>query len=222
MPPLPAVQNVIRLNAHYTIGSDTTTGSRWFFRYTGTAPDAAGLNAWCANVDSRWRTNCIALYGGNVSVTLWTAVDLSSANGAYGQFTSTAIGTRTGAAVSASTTVNCNYKINRRYRGGKPRTYFPFGTVPDMLTPQNWQNNFLGLCQAGVQGWFTDITTTQKPSSVTTLEHVNVSYYSKFDDNGHPITPGPPGWDVRPVPKVDPILGPQIQTPYGAQRKRVK
>ena len=93
----------------------------------------------------------------------------------------TRIGTREGLPNGAAVAALINFKVARRYRGGKPRIYAPWFVSSD-LTPGRltWTEAALS---AGTAGWaaFTSVLLNDAPAAMGVLEHVNVSYYEGFE-----------------------------------------
>jgi hypothetical protein len=67
--------------------------------------------------------------------------DLTSSSAGQGTGGTVAAGTRVGAELAAGTAALINMQIQRRYRGGKPRTYLPVGVAGDIVAGQ-WTTAF--------------------------------------------------------------------------------
>jgi hypothetical protein len=46
-----------------------------------------------------------------------------------------------------------NYPIKRRYRGGKPRSYYPWGTITDLAGPDKWTAAFQTEAKEHLTAW---------------------------------------------------------------------
>lgn len=145
--------------------------------------------------------------GTNNKIGLGTVLDLASSTGASGQGGITTGGTLATLAVPASTCVVVNHQIARRYRGGKPRTYCPFGTANEMNSEGTWTAAFTGNVSTSFASFLT--TALAASSGGVTLTHfVNVSYYH----NGA----------LRGTPAVDNIVQSLARQAIGTQRRRNK
>lgn len=177
MPALPNVPQVIRVVLKHTYSTDTNVVNRFYLRYSGTIPDNTAMNTLAGNVASSWTTNIAPLCGPIVSLEQVTTTDLTSTTSAQGQNTFHHPGSRTGLAVPASAAALVNLHIQRRYRGGKPRIYFPCGTSTDMANSQNWSATFLTAMLAGYNAFIAGISA---PAGMSINAQVNVSYYAGF------------------------------------------
>ena len=147
--------------------------------------------------------------------------DLSSASGGEGASGTGSVGTRGSGELPVGVCVLVNYAIQRRYRGGKPRSYFPFGIQSDLLDGSSWSGAAIAAFHAGVQGFITGMI-GQVAGSTTISDLVNVSYYDGV------ITTTPP-WRgpgfkypraLRAVPVVDTITSSAVAAKPGSQRRR--
>lgn len=57
-------------------------------------------------------------------------------------------GTRTGAELDQSAAVACSFDPDRRYRGGRPKSFAPWGVAGDLTNSQQWGSSFLASCEA--------------------------------------------------------------------------
>lgn len=226
MPALPPVPGVLKLSWRLTLGSDIDVYQRLHFAYTGTAPSDATCNLIAGASWLAYSNRLMGLY--DTSVTLEDALveDLTSPTSGSGQDLGPSPGTRAGEILPASTCLLVNYAIARRYRGGKPRTYFPMGIGGDLNTPQQWSTVFTAAVTAALDLFFADLLAiTEGGTSVSQL--VNVSYYGQlvaglpFTSVQNPITKR---WrnvpNVRTAPIVDPVLGWTANVKVGTQRRR--
>jgi len=214
MPPLPSVPNVIKIITSST-RSDAPVENIFHMSWSGSTPNSGGLASFLTDVWApAWDTVIIA-EGSTDAVTVGhEAIDLTSPTGASGSITDTASGTRTGDFAPSSAAVLASWEINRRYRGGHPRSYLPFGTAGtyEASSARLWDTSFIADVQtkmntflAAVQGH--DIGGTEYSNLV------NVSYYDKV------ITPLAPFRRVTPV--VDTITSVIVRQRICSQRRRL-
>lgn len=219
MPALPSVANVLKVQLLWSDSADVAVTSTLYFQYSGAAPSAGDLNNFCAVVcnafgaeDSLWHTS--------VDLTGATAVDLTSHSAAEGAATANFAGTSTGGPLAGGTAVVVNYKIARRYRGGKPRNYYPFGDSSKINTRQSWSAAFVAAVASGVSTAIASIIgTSVGPASIS--NHVNVSYYSGSRVVTSPTTGRARNVPIlRDAPLVDNIVSSSVQIVPGSQRRR--
>jgi hypothetical protein len=115
-----------------------------------------------------------------------------------------------------------NYLINRRYRGGRPRGYWPLGSQSDWANNQGWGSSFLSAAGGGLGAFVTGIVGLSA-GSTTLLDHVNISYYNGFTNvsYGTPTkyrrVPTP-----RTVPVIDSISSIVLSSKFGSVRRRIR
>jgi hypothetical protein len=219
MPPLPDVPNVLRCKLMFHDGGDNDVQSNFFFRYSGSLPDAStalGLATSLATAAGPFA----GLMDESTSLVAVRVTDLSSMTGGDATATATVTGNRSNAILPGGTALLVNYSINRRYRGGKPRVYLPFGVQTDLQTRQQWSAAFVATAQSGHDD-FTSAATGTTSGSCTITAHVNVSYYQGFTV----VSPGggKRAKNVstpRAVPVVDDIVHGTVSTVPASQRRR--
>jgi hypothetical protein len=125
-----------------------------------------------------------------------------------------------GASLTANDCVLRDLLIARRYRGGKPRQYWPFGVITDLQTAQVWLNAFVTACTTGFTNHTAGMTGLTWPGGQLQTE-VNVSYYQGFKVVTSPTTgrarnvPTP-----RSTPLIDAATGSRINQRIATQRRR--
>ena len=221
MPALPDVPNVLRLTAFWHIGEDLSVSNSLDFKYTGGPPSATDATALAQTASTNAATHLYPILQSNQTCDFWTCRDLASHAGAFGQSAAGSAGTGSGGILPAATCVLTNYKIGRRYRGGKPRTYWPFGTTNDLQDESTWSSTAVGNFGTHIAAWFASmIGVTEGTTEIT--EHVNVSFYSGFTSVLNPITGRTK--DVAKLrtggPVVDTIVAQTISNKPGSQRRR--
>jgi hypothetical protein len=148
-------------------------------------------------------------------------VDLTSDTASEGEFLTTHAGTRGSAFLGAGTAALVNMPISRRYRGGKPRSYWPFGVQGDLQTPNTWNSSFLTAVLGGLETYLGGIEGIVE-GSTTLGTLVSISYYHGFTAVENPIT-----GRTRDVPLVrtaaitpDVVTGLVPSTKVASQRRR--
>lgn len=220
MPALPPVAGVIKVASLFTYSGNVSCMNRYFIHYSGTAPTTAQLNTFCTSLDTGWSTNYPAVTSGDVIGTGHQAEDLSSSTGAIGAAGMSSTGTRSGDGLPKATCFGVNFQMARRYRGGKPKIFLPFGTSTDLDGTGRWKGASLSsfgsawvayINAALAAGW----------TGAGTLTHVNVSYYSGFTVVTNPITHRARNVPtLRGTPLQDLITGYSSETDVMSQRRR--
>jgi hypothetical protein len=222
VPALPVVPNVIRCDLAWAIEGDPLAVTRSYFSYINGPPSNADLTAFAAALQAECATVFTSLMADSVSLTSITLTDLSSASGAIGSNETAIVGTRGTELLPPGACAVAHYPITRRYRGGKPRNYWPFGASQDVATSGLWVPLAVTAFQNAIQAFFRVLLgTTQGTTTIT--HHVNVSYYSGFTSVQNPITHR---WrnvpTLRAAPVVDIITEDSelVGSFIGSQRRR--
>lgn len=176
MPPLPAVPGVTKVTISGTY-HDTIWENIWFTHYTGSPPGVTDLNNYAAWIESQ----VIPSYADEMSVdnevTGIKIVDLSSDTGAEYTGTVSNFGARTGDFNPANVCMVGSLEISRRYRGGHPRKYLPWGTSGTFASgsTKDWDSGFVADCTTKLATILSNLVSVVEGS--TTWDNVvNVSY----------------------------------------------
>lgn len=222
--PFPPVANVIKLAMKFTTSTDLDIICNTHFKYSSAPPVAADLNTWLSAVATAYTNSMQALVPTNVTHVQDTATDLSAATAQQAVQTHSQPGTRAGGLLPISTCVVFVGKIQRRYRGGKPRNYWPFGTESDLVDDAHWSSTALSAFGGGFSAFGSALFGTFGGLVVT--NQCNVSFYQ-----GHFAVQNGVTKRYRNVP----TLGPSPPYPYadnltaygpiatvGSQRRRLR
>lgn len=143
MAPVPSITGVIKMEVMGNIAGETVWANIFHFGQATAAIPSSVLTGFYGAIESSLN----ALYTGNmgaaVTVTEVQLTDLTSDTGARISESVDWVGGRIGISAQASACVLASYQIARRYRGGHPRTYFPFGDAALQLNPQSWDETFI-------------------------------------------------------------------------------
>lgn len=221
MPTPPPVPGVLKVLFRQSLGVDLDVITRLMFSYTGTAPtDATCLllaeQFWTAY--SNYLTPLMQVGG---SLTGCDVIDLSSDTAGSAVFTSPSAGSRSGSPLPGGAAALQNFRIARRYRGGKPRAYWPFGTASDLTDQQDWNGTFLANW---VTQWdlFIAACLAIVEAGCSISAHVNVSLYKGFATAFNPITGrtrNPPTYRAVAL-APDAILTAPLNPKVASQRRR--
>lgn len=219
MPALPSPGNVLRVQLNIGIGASIEAGSRFFVSYSGGTPNTTDLNTLSTDIADAWETAFAAEVCSSEALHGVICTDLSSDTGAEGLWSGTKSGSSGGTQLSSSVCVVVNHEIDRRYRGGRPRTYLRGGTATDLNQTNEWSTTFQSAFLADWQAFIAAVLATTG-ISITLSNIVNVSYYS-----GNTVFTTPTGRArnipvVRDTPVVDHIVDSTVALKIGSQRRR--
>jgi hypothetical protein len=221
MAALPNVAKTVQVSLVHQYGPSPDVVTRFFVQYAGTSPDPTDLDGFGDSINAAWVTNVAPSCPTVVGLIQTNLVDLNSSTGSVSERPIGASGTRTGDELPADVSVVAAYLIRRRYRGGHPRGYWPFGVQGDLSTAVEWEDasviDFLG----SVTGFFTDVLAAGW-GGAGTLTHVNVSYYEGFRVVVDPVTGRARNVPVvRTPPLRDLVTGVVVRSRIGTQRRRL-
>lgn len=205
MTPLPDVPGVLKLDLSYLVGIDATALNRLFWTYTGGPPSNSDCDLLAAHVGSAWSDQLSGMFGASTTLESVSCVDLTTLDSGEGISVSADGGTRSGGDLPGGACALIGYTIDRRYRGGKPRTYLAAGTDTDLLNRQTWTTDFIGEMNTQWPLFVAEVSAGAVGSTAFGAQ-VMVSYYS-----GTHATPSPTNPDRqvnRPVRRDTPVVNP--------------
>lgn len=209
----------VRVRMIYSDVVDNDLGNRFYLAYTGTAPSGATCATLASDIAAAYETNLVDLAGSDVTLDEVDVLDIATDSGLSGQWTGAHEGTNGTANLPVQCCTNVELGIARRYRGGKPRLYFPFGCAGNQSNAASWNGEYITAVNTQVAAFFAEIEALT-PGTITSLQHVNLSYYSGF----HNVTNS--SGRERAVPtyrdtaKSDVITGYSCKATIGSQRRR--
>lgn len=199
---------------------DPNVISRFFVKYSGTAPTQAQLVTLCGSVITAWTNDLKSLANGECELTGVTIEDLSSSTAAVASVGAAVSGTLAGGNLSGGTALVVSYEISRRYRGGHPRGYWPFGSSTTLNDAQDWTTGYVTSATSGFQAFFAAVLAAVWTGGGT-LTQVNVSYFSGFTVVTNPITHRARNVPtLRGTPVVDTVNSLIVRGHPGSQRRR--
>jgi hypothetical protein len=206
MAPLPPAAKTLKITLVHATGGDNNVENILHFKYTGGPPSSADCIGIAGAVNAQYATNLKSLLSTNYSLSAVRCLDIDSNTGAQGENDVPVLGTRVGAILPISNAVVISHQIARRYRGGHPRSYAPFGAETDLGNNQHWGATFITSCTTGWNTFAAGCITITAGTTVLTA-YASVSYYSGKTQRGTPV--------------VDTILNSQAKTRVGSQRRRL-
>lgn len=222
MTPLPPVPNVVRIRLVHSLGGSATTYTGMYLQYSSAPPSALILNELAAEIQSSYAEDCVSQLDEAYELTTVTCQDINSDLGAEGESTTPAVGSRSGTHNAVSICMVMEHAIARHYRGGKPKSFLPWGLDTDRASNITWNPSFV---TSATTQWnaFTAAIVDAGIAGFTPVSFVNVSYYSGVN------TPTfLPSGRAKQSPKlrvggpvVDAITNSAGQSRFGSQRRRL-
>ena len=217
-PPLPA-SPCFRVRCIWNEGAPGEGGVRFYLSYSGSAPTGANCTTIAGDIAAAWGSDFNGLVPNDITLNEVDVLDIATDSGLSGQWNGTQQGTRGASGLPYQVAMNVEYGIARRYRGGKPRSYFPFGVVGDLATDATWSTALVTATNTGVAAFFTAIAALSV-GSVGTLAHVNLSYYKGFTNIANSSGRERAVPTYRASATLDTITGYSAKVVLGSQKRR--
>jgi hypothetical protein len=216
--PLPA-SPCLRVRMIWNEGVAGEGGTRFYLSYAGSAPTGANCTTLAGDIESAWATDLAPLAGTTIVLNEIDVLDIATDSGLSGQWTGSSAGTRDGGGVPWQVCANVEYGIARRYRGGKPRGFWPFGLTSDMFNNATWSNAFVGDVNSGIEAFFTAVQALDV-GAVGALAHVNLSYYKGFTNIANSSGRERAVPTYKTTASLDTITGYATKVVAGSQKRR--
>lgn len=203
-----------------SVGADLTTGWHLYLGYGATPPSSANLNSLATVISTNYSAQLLSSTSTTTSLTRIECQDLADPASAIGVWTGALTGSQTGS-LAASVSMLVNFKVARRYRGGKPRVYIPTGYSAVLNNPQTWTSAFVTSYTTAFNTFVQNILNSMG-TWTPTPSHVSVSYYKGGewlpDHNGnyHRVP------TLRTTPQVDTVTARNPSSIIGSQRRRIR
>jgi len=218
VPPLPA-SPCVRVRLDYTGSATEKAGSRFYLSYAGSPPTGADCNAIALAIGNAWGTHIgpeISNYWGLSEVDV---LDIATHSGNSGNSVvgwSSSGGTNE---IPASAAINVEFDIARRYRGGKPRMFFPPADASNLGNPAQWTSGFVTGMNTAVAAYFAAVEAISV-GAVGALAHVNLSYFQGFTNHANTSGRERAVPTYRDTALVDLVTGYATKQVVGSQRRR--
>jgi len=180
VPALPAIAKMIRNEYLFSVGEDLGAKCREFWFYTGAGPSDADAVTLATTIATDFAGSGL-LNSMNEGVALIgvKVTDLTSDTAAVGEWSGSYVGTNATGSLSAAACTLESLEIIRRFRGGHPRIYWPFGYEAAAEDAQTWSDDYLAVTVGRLLSWRNDWT-TDTPATVGGVVPYAVSYYAGF------------------------------------------
>ena len=222
MPALPDVPNTLKIAFRYSTTGLLEAGNRIYYTYSGGPPTVGNLNTMATDISTAWGTNMAGMMSSDYHLIGITITDLTSSTAAEGSWSGSIVGANSGHPPGIDAAMLQNFTIARRYRGGKPRTYWPWGVAGNVNSDDvTWTSAILTTAQGAWNGFNTALLGLTGVGCTLTA-HVNVSYYKGFASVQNPVTKR---WANIPTPVTGPITpdtitGNSFRAEISVQRRR--
>lgn len=173
MAAVPPITGVVKLELSGNIAGNTDWANIFHMGQAGAAWSLAALTSLWGAINGPLESLYTGNMGAAVTVSEAKLTDLTSDTSEVLTESIDWSGTRIGISAQASACVLFNHQIVRRYRGGHPRTYFPFGDAALQLDPQSWDATFIANCATN---WATVMAAMSGYSAASAFG--TVSYFS--------------------------------------------
>ena len=215
----PPASPCVRVRLDYTQADDFLAGSRFFLGYGGGAPTAGNCQTLATDIAAAWATHLASLVSSQWTLTEVDVLDITTETGASGQAEVTDAGSDSGPGTPAQVSVNIEYDIARRYRGGKPRMFLPGPAADKLQTASQWTTAYQSSVNTGIAAFMTEIEALSI-GAMGALAHVNLSYYKGFTNitNSSGRERAVPTY--RDTALVDTVNGYATKLLCGSQRRR--
>lgn len=222
MPALPPAPDVVRVDFEFDLGGTIRAGIRQYWSFSGGPPTVANLNTLATSISGAFASDLAGLMSTDFSLIKVVVTDLTSDTAAEGSWTGSVAGANSGSSPTIDTSVLQSFTIARRYRGGKPRTYWPFGITTNLNSDRvTWSTTFLSTCASAWDSYKAALLALTG-IGITLTDHVNVSYYKGFASVQNPVTKR---WSNIPTPRtgdatIDGVTGYAFKAEISQQRRR--
>lgn len=216
--PLPDVP-CVRCRLIYTTPEGTLAGSRFYLSYSGSAPSGANCTTLAGDIAAAWGSHMAPMAHPSWALTEVDVLDIATDSGLSGQWTGTTDGSRTGTQLPPQIAANVEFDIGRRYRGGKPRMFWPPGNEADTDGGSKFTGAFLTAMNSAVDAFFTQVQALSI-GSMGSLALVSLSYYKGFTNitNSSGRTRAVPTY--RATALSDRIVNYSCKAVQGSQKRR--
>lgn len=216
-PPLPP-NPALRVRLDYIV-SEALGGSRFYVLFTGTRPSGAVCTTIAGLISTAWADWIKPMVGGANALKEVDVLDITDDLGAFGIDSTEVIGSRAGETVPNQVAANTEFDLGRRYRGGKPRIFWPAGVYADEADDSHWTSGFVTEMNAASVGFFAQVSAISTGGTILS-SHVNLSYYRGFTNIENTSGRMRAAPTYRAVALQDVVTGYATKTVLGSQRRR--
>lgn len=211
MPTLPDVDQVFKI-----VVEGTNQGQNWanvfHAQWEGTSPSSVDCISIAEDVWDAYAADFLPVIQENAVLQQVTVTDLTTTSGSVGGWTASQAGGDTGPTLTAGASIVVSWRIARRYRGGKPRTYLPPPSQDEIVDTSHYKDTYVADVLAAAVAFRNDVNGITS-TDISGLELGCVSYYDKAS------VPTPP--HLRATPLFEPFTDISVNTRIDSQRRRL-
>lgn len=220
-----ALVDAVRCRMVYKDTDGFEAGVRFYLGYAAGPPTAADCVTLAGDIVAAWQTHIAPVTTNEWNVSEVDVLDLSSLSGHSGQAGPSTSGTVGTDSVVSSVCMNVEFDIARRYRGGKPRVYWPGPPSAGLSDNSHWNSGTITSYNTATSAFFAELEALTI-TSFGTLTHVSIPFYKGYNkilisDGGKWRGPGfkyPP--EPNPSPVFDVVEGYSAKAVVGSQKRR--
>jgi len=174
--PPPPASPCARVRLIYQDSGGNQSGNRFYVSYAAGPPSGANCSALATSIAGLWNTDIAPIVNDDVSLIEVDVLDIATTLGASGTVSVSHAGTRAGTPLPIQCATNVEIDIAQRYRGGKPRLYWPPPVTGDQIDPSRFNSTFIALANTQTAAFFTAVNALA-PTGFGTIAHVVLSFY---------------------------------------------
>lgn len=219
MPPLPTVPNVIRVAIECQGNDGRLAVNVCHFEYGGTPPSSGDCQDIAGVFFAAWQAQFTPTQPAQTSLVQVTVTDLSTDTGGEGTFNNFGVPIPGGSTHGMLPLHSCfllSKFVERRFRGGHPRSYLPIGTTNDLNDDGDWKESSWTPWVTAWENLIAAVLTDNPYGATNVGQECAVSYVSKVENPIYPYR--------RAVPLVMsiPVDGYTGSGKLATQRRRVR
>lgn len=213
------IAGVLKVEQTYQFAGGAQMANILHYSYVhsgGGLPSQSDVDGLAGSYATEWEAVMMPKVNGDITYTGTKITPLDNSGTNVGFHTSSAAGGKTGQTVPASAAVIASYGIGTRWRGGRPKTYYPAMGGQQLDTPSAWHQSDIDDYLAGldtVSAYVDGLTV----GSTAIGQQGCVSYVWTTDVDGVP-TPG----EIRDPPVFFPFTSLTLRLDIGSQRRRIR
>lgn len=219
MPALPNVPKTVRVDHHWLQDGNIHELTRLHWSYSGTL-NTADATTWLTSITTALNTFTAAIMSTSVAHVESVLTDLSSNTAPQIVSSNGHTGGNGNPTVPAGVAFVIGYEINRRYRGGKPRSYLPGFAAGWLSNPNAWNPAQVATPFADWVTFLASCAVTPGGTAIGTITQSNISYYEGFVNHTYPSGRTKAIPQPRATPLVDTIIAARYNIAPGSQRRR--
>jgi hypothetical protein len=221
--PLPTPSGVIHFRCLHDLASLPLYGAAFDVAYTGTAPTTADLEAFAEACNTYYESHLIGLLPEAWSLAEVICTDAAHPTTVEGIYSTPISGTRSGVSALDSKSACVIYFPDKRYRGSRPKGFWPWGVDGDLGSGKTWGADFIAAVNTAFAAFMNELVTTT--SGGTSLDRqVSISYIGPpYSIITNPTTGrGRNVGTQKDPPEVITVLSVGLSATVGTQRRRLR